>query len=297
MAALESTRKRETSVFTYPQQRSQFTTLLSRQEAITPGIALSRIHTSAGYNSNPVSEHIIGLHLGAPVPILHQRNMQEKLYHFAPGDVVFTPAGPPVDYAHPASVDALYIALKPEYLLYTSAQLQLDPNEVVLQDVLGTSDPVIYRIGQDFLRELSAPGLGGTLYMETLGLQLAVHLLRHYRVEPKQSTLMGGRQVDNSVRLQPAVNYIHEHLSEDLSLADMAATIHLSPYHFSRLFKETYHIPPYQYVIRQRVEAARQLLQDSHLTVSEVAYRVGFSNHSHFVRHYKRLIGTTPGRN
>jgi AraC family transcriptional regulator len=294
MAALESTRKRETNLFTYPQQRSQFTPLLRIQETISPGIALSRIETSAGYNSNAVPRHIVGLHLGAPVPILHQRNGQEKLYHFGPEDVVFTPAGPPVHYAHPEGVDALYIALEPAYLRDTIMVLSLDPSNVVLRDVLGTSDPVIHRIGQYFLRELCSPGWGSKLYMEALGIQLAVHLIRHYTVGPQQATPVPASQVDHSARLQPAIDYIHHHLGEDLSLADIAATTHLSPYHFSRLFREAYRIAPYQYVIQQRVEVARQLLKDQRLTVSEVALLVGFSDHSHLVRHYKRLTGTTP---
>jgi AraC family transcriptional regulator len=286
----------EDALFADSLNRSQFTTLLKSQEAVSPGITLSRVYTSAGYNSSAVSKHIIGLHLGAPVPILHQRDGAEKLYRFRPGDVVFTPAGSPVHYAHPAGVDALYMAVEPEYLLHTATHLSLGTGQVLLRDELGTTDPVIHRIGQDFLRELNGPGFGGKLYMEALGTQLAVHLLRRYSTRTPQSVSVDAEATDDTVRLQPALDYIHEHLGENLSLADIAATTHLSPYHFSRLFKETYRIPPYQYVIQQRVEAARRLLQDPRLTVSEVALRVGFSDHSHLVRHYKRLTGVTPSR-
>ena len=56
-------------------------------------------------------------------------------------------------------------------------------------------------------------------------------------------------------------------------------------------------LPPHQYVIARRVERARQLLQaGTNLSLAEVALRAGFSDQSHFCRHFKRLVGVTPGR-
>ena len=88
--------------------------------------------------------------------------------------------------------------------------------------------------------------------------------------------------------------YIEEHLAEDLSLADLAEVVHLSPYHFARLFKESMGIPPHRYVIQCRVERARLLLSTTNWSLSSIAYTVGFAHESHLALHFKRLTGLTP---
>lgn len=74
----------------------------------------------------------------------------------------------------------------------------------------------------------------------------------------------------------------------------MAACLNLSTSYFTRLFKETTGLSPYQYVIQCRVECARHLLCDLNLTVAEVAQRVGFTDQSHLHHHFKRSLGVTP---
>jgi AraC family transcriptional regulator len=77
----------------------------------------------------------------------------------------------------------------------------------------------------------------------------------------------------------------------------MAAAAHLSVYHFARQFKAATGLPPHQYVIRRRVERARQLLQaGTDLSLAEVAACTGFSDQSQFCHHFKRLVGVTPGQ-
>jgi AraC family transcriptional regulator len=77
----------------------------------------------------------------------------------------------------------------------------------------------------------------------------------------------------------------------------MAAVARLSSYHFARQFRAATGLPPHQFVLARRVDRARQLLQggdDSPL--AQVAARAGFSDQSQFTRHFKRLVGVTPGR-
>ena len=91
-----------------------------------------------------------------------------------------------------------------------------------------------------------------------------------------------------------AFRYIDEHLGEDLTLESMAAEVALSPYYFARLFKQAAGISPHQYVIRRRVERAKQLLESQPWTVAQVAAAVGFCDQSHLARHFRRLLGRAP---
>ena len=77
----------------------------------------------------------------------------------------------------------------------------------------------------------------------------------------------------------------------------MAAVAQLSPYHFARQFKAATGLPPHQYIIAHRVERAKELLQaGTDVSLAAVALHAGFSDQSQFTRHFKRLVGVTPGQ-
>jgi AraC family transcriptional regulator len=67
----------------------------------------------------------------------------------------------------------------------------------------------------------------------------------------------------------------------------------MSPYHFSRLFKESTGFSPHQYVIERRVQQAKELLGSTTLPIAEIALLCGFANQSHLNRHLKRLFGVS----
>lgn len=95
-------------------------------------------------------------------------------------------------------------------------------------------------------------------------------------------------------QLQQAIDYIHTHLDNDLSLGQIAGAINISPTYFASLFKRVIGISPHQYVIQQRVKRAKVLLTTTDLTISSIALQVGFSNQSHLTQQFKRLTGMTP---
>jgi len=89
-------------------------------------------------------------------------------------------------------------------------------------------------------------------------------------------------------------DYLHAHAAENVSLATLATLADLSPFQLCRAFRTTYGMPPHHYLIRARIDNARRLLAAG-LPPAHVAAAVGFADQSHFGRHFKRLIGVTPG--
>jgi AraC-like DNA-binding protein len=99
--------------------------------------------------------------------------------------------------------------------------------------------------------------------------------------------------------LPPAITrhiceYIDSHLDEKISLDALAAMAGLSVHHFARAFRQTVGVPPYSYLLQRRVETAQHMLHDTKLPLSEIALAVGFSDHSHLARHFRRLTGMPP---
>jgi AraC family transcriptional regulator len=88
--------------------------------------------------------------------------------------------------------------------------------------------------------------------------------------------------------------YIEDNLAENIALADLAAVIGLSVSHFNVLFREAVGLSPHQYLIRRRVERAKDLLGESKLSISQIAAESGFAHQSHLARHMRRMLGVAP---
>ena len=95
-------------------------------------------------------------------------------------------------------------------------------------------------------------------------------------------------------QLQQVLDYIQTHLDRDLSLAELAEVINISPTYFASLFKQAIEISPHQYVTQRRVERAKVMLSKTDLVIADIALQVGFSSQSHLTQQLKRLTGMTP---
>jgi AraC-like DNA-binding protein len=95
-------------------------------------------------------------------------------------------------------------------------------------------------------------------------------------------------------RLKRAFDFIEEHLSEPVTLAEIAAFAGLSRMYFAAQFRAATGLRPHEYLLRRRIERAQELLSSSCLTLVEVALSVGFQTQAHFTTVFKRFVGETP---
>lgn len=166
--------------------------------------------------------------------------------------------------------------------------------EVRLHDVLCARDPTLLAITDAITQEAVQPEMGGPLYAETLGTQLAVHLLRKYAQVTFRHDLPGGRL--SPAQMRRVLDLIDSRLHEALTLEDMAEAAGLGVCTFHRRFRETQGRAPHAFVIDRRVERARQLLTAGDLAVKEVAACCGFSDQAHMTRVLRARLGTTPAK-
>jgi AraC-like DNA-binding protein len=89
--------------------------------------------------------------------------------------------------------------------------------------------------------------------------------------------------------------YVDTHLAESMDLTELATIAGLSVFHFARQFKQTVGVAPHHYLVQSRVERARDMLARTNLPLSEIALAAGFSDQSHLARHFRQMLGTTPG--
>jgi AraC family transcriptional regulator len=89
-------------------------------------------------------------------------------------------------------------------------------------------------------------------------------------------------------------HYIDEHISDALSVADLAALFNWSEAHFSRSFKLAFGESPYAFVIRRRVERATQYMMETDFPLKDIALRCGFADQPHLCRIFRQSMGDTP---
>jgi AraC family transcriptional regulator len=142
------------------------------------------------------------------------------------------------------------------------------------------------------LTELKQENLGGRLYIDSLANVLAVHLLRQYAAaKPHLQIYEGGL---SQLQLVRVLDYINERLDRKIELTDLAQLLGISQFHFSHLFKQAIGVSPYQYLIQQRIERAKQLLQQLDRSIMDVALDCGFNSHSHLSKQFRQFTGMTP---
>lgn len=90
--------------------------------------------------------------------------------------------------------------------------------------------------------------------------------------------------------------HIEAHLSENVDLAALAAVAGFSVYHFARVFKQSTGVTPHFYLMKRRVEQAKEMLARSEAPLAEIALATGFSDQSHLARHFRQILGTTPSQ-
>jgi len=190
--------------------------------------------------------------------------------------------------------NVLFLALDPAFVSRTAVGLELHSDHIELVEQHGGTDPTLHHIAMALQTGIQTGDAVDQMYGEALSTALTVHLLRKYGATVPEPKSRYGRLPRE--KLLRAVEYIRDQLDTDLTVSGIAQAVYMSPYHFTRLFKESTGQSPHQYVVEARVRKAKELLTTGKFTISEAAYHVGFVDQSHLTRHFKRVFGLPPKR-
>jgi AraC-like DNA-binding protein len=148
---------------------------------------------------------------------------------------------------------------------------------------------VAARLGR--FHRLSERAESSLLERESRLTEALVLLVGRHAASPHAPRSLGKER--RAVRLSR--EYLEEHAEENATLQPLARFAGLSPFHLCRVFREAVGMTPHEYQTQVRVRRAKSLLRAG-LPIALVAAESGFYDQAHFTRHFKRIVGLTPGR-
>lgn len=232
---------------------------------------------------DPSDAHRVRVHAGPPVPA----RCGPSRFVYTRGDLDLLPFDVSDAWEEEQPAASVLVHLAPA--LVDEVAGELGGGRVGLRPRFQVRDRRVEHIVWALDAEHEAGSPSGSLFSEGLGLALAAHLLGHYRAPVSDSRGLLARP-----RLRRVLEHIDAHLARDLSLVELARVAGLGASHFKAEFKRATGLPVHAYVVRRRVERARQLLERNSASVGEVALEVGFAHQSHLAHWMRRLTGSSP---
>jgi AraC-like DNA-binding protein len=159
---------------------------------------------------------------------------------------------------------------------------------------LGSHDRVMYGLANALLDHVEHANERSALFIDHIALAFCSHVMRAYGNAAVPDDVTSGGL--SPWQLRRVLDFLSAHLSDDPTVAELARECGLSSGYFARAFRQTTGVTPHQWLIRKRVERARQLLLGNGLELADIALVCGFVDQSHFSRVFAKLEGDSPGR-
>ncbi len=197
--------------------------------------------------------------------------------------VSISPADNPITISSP--LEALAIYFEPSFVneVMESTNFTFTPQTTI-------SDPFLFDIATK-LTSVCDEVFAEKIYAESLGVACVVHLAKQYNGS-KEVYFPKGRL--NPYQLKQVIDFAHSYMQFNIGLHEMAGLVHLSPYHFGRLFKQTVGRSPYQFILQLKIDCAKKLIKKNSGPISEIAYQLNFSDQSHFSNAFRKATGISP---
>lgn len=243
----------------------------------------------------PVGHPFVIYHISRPTRVTRQvASEPRESTLIGPRRICITPGSAETFWRHSGHPEILQVYLRDAIVRQASEEMHGgDGSTVEIVPRFAITDPLLEQLALAIIAALEEGRTEDTLYIDTMAHMMAVHLTRKHSTRMAAERPVAGDGLTRR-RLKRLLSYVEDHLSDDLTLKQMAIETELSPFYLARVFKSEVGKPPHQYVLDRRIARARTLLRDTTLPIAEVALATGFSSQSHLSTWFRRLVGVSP---
>ena len=227
-------------------------------------------------------------------------------FEYLPGETVIIPANrsmtidfPDASFDDPTQcvalkIDNSFIQDTLNYLNERYNTAKEEPNEWMLHidQYHFNNDAAITDLLNKLIRIGSGTESTKDIYADLILRELLVRIAQNQHL---QHQINGSAHNSNNSRLHFVLQYIHDHLTERIEVDTLSRKAYLSRNIFFKWFKEQFGITPLEYITRERIRLARELLGQEKYTISQISLQCGFTDVNYFVRTFKKSEGLTPG--
>ena len=235
-----------------------------------------------------IPEHHLVVRLGSTLKLTWKEGGADKSKLLFPGTASVYSAGPVPRCFWKQPSELLLFSIPRNFLAHIAGR----DKPVELRPCRGMENGLVLEIARA-LNSCARRPSSTSLYAETLVIALGAHLVDTFSVDskpaPKPRTL-------SARKMHALIDYLHAHLETRIDLLKLAAIVGLSPQYVGKLFKQTAGISIHEYIARERIARARELLRDCSLSIASIALRLGFADQSHFARVFRRISRLSPAQ-
>jgi AraC family transcriptional regulator len=239
-----------------------------------------------------IGDHLVVVHRDGPVSVTRRMGSRVVKKTVAPGGLFILPAGHDFSVELGGSLSTIHLYVRSQLVAEAAMEIcKGDGADVEIVPRLGVHDPLIEHLAY-VACDLVKDGVASEWAVDCLARSIALQLIRCHSTGARHNEASASGLTTDQMR--KVKDYVTAHLSSGISVSDMAELIALSPVHFARQFKRSAGKTPHQYLLSERIAAARRLLH-SNLPIAEIAFMCGFSHQEHMTRMFRREIGIPPG--
>lgn len=234
-------------------------------------------------------------HLARPTRVerrLDGANQESAL--IGPGRFCITPGRAAAHWRHCGNPEILQLYVRRS--VYEHAVEEMFGGDGSRADVVprfAVTDPLLEQLALAVVQALRDGAAEDRLYIESIAQLIAVHLARAHSSHARPAPAAAPEAL-SSRRIRKLLDYIEQHLAEDLSLEALAGEAGLRPLYLARAFRLAVGQSPHRYVVARRVERAKRMLRASATPIADVALAAGFSSQSHLSNWFRRVVGVSP---
>ena len=239
-------------------------------------------------------QHYLSLNLdSAPLQLEVKQPHGFQQYTVPPQSLWVSPSADPITLRLNSTLHYLRVSIDPLHLGRLISPSLDDVGPVRLRRTYAVQSPQMAHLMLALRAEADDRNPGGLATIEAVTTALGNLLVRAAGIEqPRPARVHGGL---SSLAKRRVLELIDAGLDARLTIESLAQEVGLSAAHFARAFKQTLGRAPHQYLLGRRLERARQLIETTDASLSDIAQRTGFADQAHFTRLFKRAFGATPG--